>query len=106
LSLTTGLVSASYNTKYNNNVDTVLSAFDNYLPRSQWQVKRGFRVDPNIPTLRIPPDKSTTSTHDNAPQSTNDHNTQVSDGESFDTPSQENHNASSSTAASNTSDQP
>jgi hypothetical protein len=87
LSLTTGLVSPSYNTKYDDNFMTVTDAFGNYVPRSPWQVKCGFRVDPMIPNLCIPPDKSTPSTHDVPNSSTDDQKIQVSEGDPSDRPS-------------------
>jgi hypothetical protein len=84
LSLTTSLVSPSCNTKYDDNVVTVSSSFGNYVPRSQWRAKCGFRVDPNVPFLRIPSDQSTTTTTNTNTQHPHDQNIRVSEGESLD----------------------
>jgi hypothetical protein len=55
LSLRTGLISPSFHNAYDDKFVTVSSAFDKYIPKSQWQVKCGFHEYPNLMNLTMQP---------------------------------------------------
>jgi hypothetical protein len=52
LSLSTGLVSPVFHAKYDNSFVTVQQRFGEYLPKSYWQIKCGFRTDPSSGVVR------------------------------------------------------
>jgi hypothetical protein len=49
LSLRTGLVSPSFHNKYDDSFATVADSFGKYIPKSNWQIKCGFKLIQRIP---------------------------------------------------------
>jgi Reverse transcriptase (RNA-dependent DNA polymerase)/GAG-pre-integrase domain len=92
LSLSTGLVSPVFHARYDDNFVTVQQRFGEYLPKSYWQVKCGFRSDPAlgairdvVPDIPLPPNTQpspdATDVTDSAPSNGDDdhsHSPQVS----------------------------
>lgn len=65
LSLSTGCVSPQYHLKYDDKFITVSKSFNDYIPRSLWQIKCGFKANQLTPLLSISP------TQDNSNITTN-----------------------------------
>jgi hypothetical protein len=55
LSLKTGLVSPSFHNKYDDLFVTINDSFGKYIPKSNWQIKWGFRNEPTDPLLLLTP---------------------------------------------------
>jgi hypothetical protein len=53
LSMTTGLVSPTFHAKYDDGFETVAQTYGRYLPKSQWQIRCGFKDEPqsNAPVI-------------------------------------------------------
>jgi hypothetical protein len=87
LSLLLGLVSPSFHNAYDNKFITISSPFGKYVPKSQWQIKRGFNDDPNLMNLTMQP---TFNQQSEPMENSQPHNSNIHD-DNANTNIQENH---------------